>query len=317
MARIVFAGSPDFAVPGLQRLISSPHDVVAVLTQPDRPAGRGRQLTAGPVKQYALAHDVEVYQPAGLRQSDVQEKLRAFAPDLMVIVAYGLLLPPSVLSLPRAGCINVHASVLPRWRGASPIQAAILAGDQQTGVSIMQMAEGLDTGPVFAVQQTDIGAHETAGELHDRLAELGADLLACSVEPILDGTLAAGPQNDADATHAGRISKVDALIDWSQSATTIDRQIRAYNPWPVAETGLDGERMRCWRSAIIEDSLCLDSASGPGRIEAVTSDGLEVRTGQGLLRLVELQMPGRRRMNGAAFARGTKVVGKILGSAAT
>ncbi len=316
MARIVFAGSPDFAVPSLQRLISSSHEVVGVLTQPDRPAGRGRRLTPGPVKQFAMTHDVAVYQPVSLHQSDVQERLQALAPDLMVIVAYGLLLPPPVLSLPPAGCINVHASVLPRWRGASPIQTAILAGDRRTGVSIMQMAEGLDTGPVFCVQQTDIGAHETAGELHDRLAELGADSLMRSIDPILDGTLLAVPQDDVRATHAGRISKVDARIDWTQPAADIDQQIRAYNPWPVAETGLDGARMRCWRSALVDG----DEASvlgDPGRIEAVTDDGLDVCTGQGLLRIVELQMPGRRRMDAAAFARGNDVVGKILESATT
>jgi len=316
MARIIFAGSPDFAVPSLQRLIASQHEVVAVLTQPDRPAGRGRRLTPGPVKQHALQHEVTVFQPAGLRPSEVQDRLSAFAPDLMVIVAYGLILPAAVLSLPEAGCINVHASVLPRWRGASPIQAAILAGDRQTGVSIMQMAEGLDTGPVFALEQTDIGARETAGELHDRLAELGADLLIRSVDPILNGVLAAIPQNEAAATYAGRISKAEALIDWSQSASEIDQQIRAYNPWPVAETLLDGERMRCWRAVTIADSVSSGLPGDTGRVAAVTEDGLDVHTGHGMLRIVELQMPGRRRMTAAAFARGTDIVGKVLGSAA-
>ncbi len=317
MARIVFAGSPDFAVPSLERLIASQHDVVAVLTQPDRPSGRGRRRVPGPVKRCALQHDRPVYQPAGLRHRDVQDRLADFAPDLMVIVAYGQLLPPEVLALPQAGCINVHASVLPRWRGASPIQAAILAGDRQTGVSIMQMAEGLDTGPVFAVDRTDIGAAETAGELQDRLAELGADLLAGCLDSILSGDLSPGPQSEADATYAARISKSEALIDWSRSAADLDRQVRAYNPWPVAETLFDGQRMRCWRSAIDEQNTPADELDRPdltGRVEAVTNDGIAIRTGTGILHITELQMPGRRRVNACEFARGYDIVGQVLGS---
>ena len=317
MARIIFAGSPDFAVPSLETLMASRHDVVAVLTQPDRPSGRGRRLMPGPVKKCAMQHDVTVYQPVGLRDPDVQSRLTVFAPDLMVIVAYGLLLPPEVLSLPGAGCINVHASELPRWRGASPIQAAILTGDMQTGVSLMQMAEGLDTGPVFAVEQTDIGVHESAGELHDRLAELGADLLVRCLDPILDGTLTPVPQRETDVTYAARISKTDACIDWSRSAVDIDRQIRAYNPWPVAETLLDGERMRCWRSVTLDEEVPLDMSYSTGRVEAVMEEGIDVRTGQGILRLIEVQMPGRRRMHAQDFARGHGIVGKILGSPAS
>ena len=317
MARIIFAGSPDFAVPSLKRLMASRHDVVAVLTQPDRPSGRGRKLMPGPVKKCAMQHDLTVYQPAGLRDPDAQDRLAEFAPDLMVIVAYGLLLPPEVLSLPGAGCINVHASVLPRWRGASPIQAAILAGDRQTGVSLMQMAEGLDTGPVFAEEQTDIDAHETAGELHDRLAELGADLLIRCLDPILDDTLTPVPQRETDVTYAARISKADACIDWSRSAVDIDRLIRAYDPWPVAETLLDGERMRCWRSVAMDKEPPSDKPCRPGLIEVVTGEGIDVRTGQGILRLIEVQMPGRRRMHARDFARGHDIAGKNLGSPAS
>lgn len=317
MARLVFAGTPDFAVASLQRLMVSRHDVVAVLTQPDRPSGRGRKLMPGPVKKCAMQHDVAVYQPAGLKDPEVQNRLAEFAPDLMVIVAYGLLLPPEVLSLPGTGCINVHASVLPRWRGAAPIQSAILAGDRQTGVSLMQMAEGLDTGPVVAVEQTAIGTHETAGELHDRLAELGADLLIRCLDPILDGTLSAVAQPETGVTYAARISKADACIDWSRSAVDIDRQIRAYDPWPVAETLLDGERMRCWRSVALDTEPPADQSCRPGRIEVVTGEGIDVRTGQGILRLIEVQMPGRRRMHARDFVRGHDVVGKILGSRAS
>jgi len=316
MARIVFAGSPDFAVPSLARLIASQHDVVAVLTQPDRPSGRGRRLRTGPVKEYALQHDRPVIQPTGLQDPEIQSRLAALAPDLMVIVAYGLLLPPAVLALPRAGCLNVHASVLPRWRGASPIQAAILAGDRQTGVSLMQMAAGLDTGSVFAVERTGIGAVETAGELHDRLAVLGADLLGRCLDPILAGELQARAQNEAEATYAARISKADARLDWSRPAPDLDRQVRAYNPWPVAETLLDGARMRCWRSATVGENARAsqpDTPPVPGRIEAVTREGIDVRTGRGLLRIAQLQMPGRRRMDAGDFARGHDIVGKVLG----
>ncbi|HJP38131.1 MAG: methionyl-tRNA formyltransferase [Gammaproteobacteria bacterium] len=314
MARIIFAGSPDFAVPSLTRLIASQHEVVAVLTQPDRPSGRGRRLTAGPVKVCAEKNGLPVYQPVRLGSAAVQTRLTTFAPDLMIVVAYGLILPPAVLALPGAGCINVHASLLPRWRGAAPIQAALLAGDRQTGISLMQMAAGLDTGPVFALQQTDIGAGETAGELHDRLAELGADLLARCVDPILAGALRPDPQGEAGVTYAARISKADALIDWSRPAVELERQVRAYNPWPVAETVLDGERMRCWRSDAVADKTgsALQGLLPPGRIVAVTNDGIEVSTGCGILRILELQMPGRRRVTAGDFARGHDIVGKLL-----
>jgi len=317
MARIVFAGTPDFAVPSLARLIASQHDVVAVLTQPDRPSGRGRQLRPGPVKQFALQHDRPVIQPAGLQDPEIQGRLAVLAPDLMVIVAYGLLLPPAVLVLPRAGCLNVHASVLPRWRGASPIQAAILAGDRQTGVSLMQMAAGLDTGPVFVVERTGIGAGETAGELHDRLAALGADLLGRCLDPILAGALQPRAQNEAEATYAARIGKADARLDWTRPAPDLDRQVRAYNPWPVAETLLAGARMRCWRSVTVEENARAaqsDSPSVPGRIEAVTPEGIDVRTGRGILRITQMQMPGCRRMDAGAYVRGHDIVGKVLGS---
>jgi len=313
MARLIFAGSPDFAVPTLQRLIASQHQVVAVLTQPDRPAGRGRRASPGPVKQCARGHKIEIYQPVGLRHPDVLRRLTAFAPDLMVIVAYGQLLPPAILALPRAGCVNVHASVLPRWRGAAPIQAAIRAGDEQTGVSIMQMAAGLDTGPVFASVATDIGARETAGALHDRLAELGADALLGSLDAILDGSLTPHPQDDAGATYAPRLNKTDALLDWSRTATELDRQIRAYNPWPVAETLLDGQRMRCWLSAPGDTGASAQSTGQCGRVETATDDGIDVHTGEGLLRLVEVQMPGRRRVKAGDFARGYDIVGKVFG----
>ena len=293
--------------------IAARHDVVAVLTQPDRPSGRGRKLAPGPIKKCAIQHEVMVYQPEGLRDSAVLERLVAFAPELMVIVAYGLILPPEVLSLPAAGCINVHASLLPRWRGASPIQSAILAGDPQTGVCLMRMVEGLDTGPVFAVERTAIGAHETAGELHDRLAELGADLLNRCLDSILDGSLSPVPQRETGATYAARISQADARIDWTRPAGEIDRPIRAYNPWPVAETLLNGQRMRCWRALVPGPESPAGQSGPPGRVAAVTGEGIDVCTGRGILRLVEIQMPGRRRMLARHYARGHDIVGKMLG----
>jgi len=311
--RIAFAGSPDFAVPSLAALVDSPHDVVVALTQPDRPAGRGRKLRPGPVRQFALDHGIDVLQPETLADAAIQRRLRALRLDLAVIVAYGLLLPPRVLSIPRAGCINVHASLLPRWRGASPIQAAILAGDATTGVSIMQMEAGLDTGPVFATRELAIGPAETTATLHDRLAALGADLLREVVGRVLDGTAVAAPQDEAAASYAARIDKADAVIDWTAPAIAIDRRVRAYRPWPVAETLLDGERLRCWAATPVPDMGNGDATAVPGRIVAVGPAGIDVQTGAGVLRLTEIQMPGRQRTDAAAFARGHQVVGKTVG----
>ncbi len=311
MARILFAGTPDFAVPSLRALIATQHDVVAVVTQPDRPAGRGRRLRPGPVKVCALQNDIAVYQPAGMRVAGVAGRLRQFEADLMVVVAYGSILPRPILAQPRAGCINVHASLLPRWRGASPIQAALLAGDAQTGVSIMRMAAGLDTGPVFAVRDTPIGAHETAGELQERLADLGATLLIDCLDAILAGELAVHVQDDAAATYAPRIAKADAVIDWSSPAVDIDRQIRAYNPWPVAQTHLDDQGVRCWRSVVVAQDTPPDAR--PGLVVAARDDGIDVASGRGVVRLVELQLAGGRRVAAAAFARGHDIVGRVLG----
>lgn len=311
-ARIVFAGSPDFAVPCLSVLLASVHEVVCVLTQPDRPAGRGRQLRPGPVKQYAVDHGLNVWQPEQLSGEDIQRRLRGLQPDLAVIVAYGLLLPPAVLGIPRAGCINVHASILPHWRGASPIQAAILAGDSATGVSIMQMEAGLDTGPVFTMSSLDIEPAETADSLHDRLALAGAELLCATLPGILAGTAVATPQDDAAATYARRISKADARIDWQQSAARIDRQIRAYHSWPVGETLLDGQRARCWAARPVATAMSDDGVAG--QVIDVASDGIDIQTGDGVLRITELQLPGRQRMPATQFANGYPIVGKVFGT---
>ncbi len=297
-------------MPSLRGLTESGHELVGVLTQPDRPAGRGRKLRPSPVKAFATGHGLPVFQPERLGSPDIQDRLRALQPDLMVVVAYGLLLPESVLNIPRAGCINVHASVLPRWRGASPIQAAILAGDTSTGVSIMRMDKGLDTGPVFSKIEISILENECAGELHDRLADSGAALLMTSLDGILDGSSAPRPQESAGATYAGRINKADARIDWSDRAIEIDRQIRAYNPWPVAETVLEGVRIRCWRA--VPDAT-FESGGQPGTVIGAGGETIDVQTADGLIRLIELQRSGGQRMPAADFARGHELLGKVLG----
>jgi methionyl-tRNA formyltransferase len=309
-ANIIFAGTPDFAVPSLRRLAESGHQIAGVLTQPDRPAGRGRKLQSSPVKTFATSHGLSVIQPESLRTVEIQNQIAALKPDLIVVVAYGLLLPEALLRIPRCGCINVHASLLPRWRGASPIQSAILAGDPVTGVSIMRMEQGLDTGPVFAEIEIRIRDDECAAELHDRLADAGAQLLRTSLDGILDGSSVAQPQENADATYAGRISKADAPIDWSRSAVEIDRQIRAYNAWPVAETLLEGTRIRCWRA--VPDAN-FESDNQPGTVVDAGGETVDIQTGEGLIRLTELQLPGGQRMRAADFARGRKLLGKALG----
>jgi len=314
-ARIIFAGSPEFAVPALNVLQASGHEVVAVLTQPDRPAGRGRQLQAGPVKTAALETDLPVLQPVTLKDESVQKNLAALNADLMVVVAYGLLLPPAVLAQPNRGCINLHASLLPRWRGASPIQTAILHGDKTTGISLMQMDEGLDTGPVFCTTTTEIGAHETAGELHDRLAHQGAELLAENLDALLSGSLSADPQATDGVSHAGIINKSDGLIDWQQPASAIDCQIRAYNPWPVAYTSYKGERLRCWLAEVGEAET---DTAGPteapaGLMLTRSSAGIAVQTGRGVLQLAEVQLPGRKRVSAHEFANANDIQNVRLG----
>jgi methionyl-tRNA formyltransferase len=323
-ARILFAGSPEFAVPSLQALLNSQHATVAVLTQPDRPAGRGRKTVIGPVKAAALAADVPVLQPTTLRDSEVQRSLQELQPDLLVVVAYGQLLPVEVLQIPRAGCVNVHASLLPRWRGAAPIQAAVLAGDTETGVCLMQMEAGLDTGPVYCCERTQIGSDETAGQLQERLAVMGGELLARQLDALLAGQLQALPQSAGGATYAGRIQKIDGNIDWALSADEIQRRIRAYNPWPVAQTLLDGEALRCWGVTRVPDHTFIAGESGtegtskvinasPGTILAADHRGIAVQTGDGILLLTEVQAAGRRRISGSEFANSRALVSTVLG----
>ena len=300
--RIVFAGTPEFAVPSL-RVAAARGEVVAVYTQPDRPAGRGRGLTASPVKQEAQRLGLPVRQPQTLRTVEARHALRALQPDLMVVVAYGLLLPPKVLATPAFGCWNVHASLLPRWRGAAPIQRAIEAGDAETGVCLMQMEQGLDTGPVLLSQSTPIGPEETGGQLHARLADLGAQVLADGLALLRAGMRPAPqPQPDAGATYAHKLDKAEARLDWSRPADELARKVRAFDPWPVAEGELAGERVRVHGAV----ALALAHAMAPGTVLHAGRDGIDVACGSGALRIRALQRAGGKVVTAADYlnARG-------------
>jgi methionyl-tRNA formyltransferase len=296
-ARIAFAGTPQFAVPTLEALIAWGASVPVVLTQPDRPAGRGRQLGASPVKLAAAAHGLRIAQPESLRSAAAVDDLGA-APDLLVVVAYGLKLPARMLAWPRLGCVNLHASLLPRWRGAAPIQHALLARDATTGVSLMRMERGLDTGAVYLARSTPIGARETAGELHDRLSVLAAQTLTAALPDLLAGALAPVPQQESLATHAPKIAKADAALDWRRSALELDARVRAFDPWPVAETRLaDGTRLRVWRA----EPAAGESRSPPGAVIAAGPAGIDVATGDGVLRLTRVQPSSGRVMDAGAY----------------
>ena len=309
MTSIAFAGTPDFAVPSLRLLLAGGCRVSLVLTQPDRPAGRGRRLTQSPVKREALGHGLKVRQPRRLDSGAVPEDW-GDAPDLLVVAAYGLLIPPWLLAWPRFGAVNVHASLLPRWRAASPIQYAILAGDRETGASIMSMDAGLDTGPVYSRRKLAIEAGETAGMLHDRLARSGAELLVESLPGILNGDLAAEPQDDALATHAPKIAKADAVLDWTAPAAELERRVRAFNPWPVAETGTaSGERLRIWQ-AVATDGRARER---PGSVIRARADGIDVATGAGILRVLSLQRPGGRVMSAGDYLNANTLEGETFG----
>ena len=288
--RIVFAGTPEFAVPAL-RACAARGEVVAVYTQPDRPAGRGRQLQMSPVKQAALELGLPVQQPLNFKSEEALTILRSYEADLMVVVAYGLILPQAVLDMPRLGCWNVHASLLPRWRGAAPIQRAIAAGDTITGVCLMQMEKGLDTGPVLLQLKTSIGPKDNGGSLHDRLSQLGAEVLRDGLTLVRAGmSLQAEAQPEAGVTHARKIEKSEAKLAWSLSAKALADQIRAFNPWPVAETELQGERVRVYQAQILAE----DSGKPPGTVLAAGKAGIDIACGQGVLRLLALQRDGGR-----------------------
>ncbi len=292
--RVVFAGTPEFAVASLQACLAADVDVVAVYTQPDRPAGRGRRLSPSAVKQAALHAGVPIEQPDSLRTVESRRRLATYRPDLIVVVAYGQILTRSILEMPAHGCWNVHASLLPRWRGAAPIQRAILAGDRETGVCLMQMRAGLDTGPVLLAQSLAIRDDDTSMALHDRLAALGATVLADGLDRLACGSLpVAVEQSDDGAVYAHKLDKREAVIDWRQPARVIERAVRAYDPWPVAETDVAGERLRVWSACALDDSV--DAA--PGTIVRIDVHGIDVATADGVLRLLEVQRDGARRLS--------------------
>ncbi len=310
--KIIFAGTPDFAAASLAALLQTEHQIVAVYTQPDRPAGRGRKLTPSPVKQLALEHGLPVCQPVSLRKADAQRELAAFDADLMIVVAYGLLLPQVVLDTPRLGCINVHASLLPRWRGAAPIHRALLAGDQETGITIMQMDAGLDTGAMLSIARCPILPEDTSGALHDRLAELGAQTLVAALAPLAAGELKGEVQDDDLACYAHKLEKQEGALDWARPARELERQIRGLNPWPVAYTEQDGQTLRVWGARL--DTTEVEPGVLPGTILAQCRDALVVATGAGALALTELQLPNKKPMPVSAllnayrerFAAGTR-----------
>lgn len=293
--RLIFAGTPEFAASHLQALLDAGLNIIAVYTQPDRPAGRGQKLAMSAVKQLALAHDLPVYQPASLRSPEAQSELASLQPDLMVVVAYGLILPQAVLDTPRLGCINSHASLLPRWRGAAPIQRAIEAGDQASGVTVMQMEAGLDTGPMLLKVDTPISSQDTGGSLHDRLAELGSAAVVKAIKALAAGTLQGQIQDDALATYAHKLNKQDAAIDWQRPAVELDRLIRAFNPWPLAHARWQDQPLKIWAAQP-------EAGSGqPGEILDCSKHGLLVACAEGALRLTRLQLPGGKPLAFAAL----------------
>ena len=305
---VAFAGTPSFALPALDAIAASHHRLAVVCTQPDRPAGRGREIVASPVKLRALSLVLPVEQPQSLRDSEAAARLAGYSPDVMVVVAYGLLLPQAVLDLPRLGCLNIHASLLPRWRGAAPVARAIEAGDAVTGVCIMRMEAGLDTGPVMMKKEIPVAPRETAGELEGRLAAEGAGMIIAALDALAAGGASFDTQDSAQATYARKLQKSEARIDWREPAAVIERRVRALNPWPVAETRLEGLQLRIWRARVVA------AAAGPlpGTIIAAGPQGVVVMTGSDALAIERLQLPGRQAVTAADFANAGGFVGLVL-----
>ncbi len=307
--KIVFAGTPDFSVAALEALVASEHDVIAVYTQPDRPSGRGRKLQASPVKQFAQSQDLPVLQPLSLRETEAQQVFAQLQADIMVVVAYGLILPIEILEAPRLGCLNIHASLLPRWRGAAPIQRAILAGDKQTGITIMQMDEGLDTGDMLLKVSCDISADDTTGSLHDRLSMLGASAIIEAIDQLESGGLQAEPQDGELACYAAKLDKAEARLDWQKTALELERQVRAFNPWPVAQCHWQDKVLRVWEALAVEPG---SDNNTPGQVVRSNKQGIDVATTAGLLRLTKIQLPGGKPMHADAFLNAHSIDGDIL-----
>ncbi|AOY00545.1 methionyl-tRNA formyltransferase [Jeongeupia sp. USM3] len=297
--KIAFAGTPEFAASALRTLIAAGHDVAMVLTQPDRPSGRGMKLTPSPVKQAALEHGLPVYQPERLRTPEQQAPLHGLDVDVMVVAAYGIILPQAVLDLPRLGCLNIHASLLPRWRGAAPIQRAILAGDAETGITIMQMDAGLDTGDMLSIHVTPIAADDNAQTLHDKLATQGADAIVAALADLPALQAGRRVQPPDGVTYAEKLSKDESRLDWTRPAAELDRMIRAFNPFPSAQTTLDGAAIKLWRAHPV------DGRGAPGDVLASSRDGIVVACGDGALTITELQKAGGKRLDAGAFLAGT------------
>lgn len=299
--KIIFAGTPEFAARALQALIAAGHEIVLVLTQPDRPAGRGMKLTPSAVKIIAEQHGLPIWQPEKLRSVEQQAPVAAAQADVMIVAAYGLILPQAVLDLPRLGCLNIHASLLPRWRGAAPIQRAILAGDATTGITIMQMNAGLDTGDMLSVHSLPIDAHDSAATLHDKLAELGASAIVSTLARLPELQTQRQVQPDTGVTYAEKLKKEEAAIDWQRPAIDLDRMIRAFNPFPSAQTSLSDTPVKIWRAQIT------DGGGQPGEILSAGKEGITVACGTGALLLTELQKAGGKRMDAAAFLAGNPI----------
>ncbi len=317
--RLAFAGTPAFAVPALLALHGAGHRICGVFTQADRPAGRGRALHASAVKQQALALGLPVHQPLSFKSAEAQDSLRALAVDVFIVVAYGLILPPEALALPRLGALNIHASLLPRWRGAAPIQRALLAGDAETGITIMRMERGLDTGPMLLTRALSIERRETSATLHDRLAALGAKSIVTVLRELASGAVSELAQPAEGVTYAAKIAKTEALIDWREDAAAIERKVRAFDPWPVAETRLEGVQLRVW-SATADASPKTPPLDGrfpraaPGEILAASEAGIDVACGRGVLRILRLQLPGGKTLAAGEFARARTLIGQNLGA---
>lgn len=306
--RIIFAGTPDFAATALQTLIDSSHEVIAVYSQPDRPAGRGRQLKASPVKELALEHDIPVYQPLKLKSEQEQEQIRHLQADVMVVVAYGVILPKAVLDAPKFGCLNIHASILPRWRGAAPIQRAILEGDKESGVTIMQMDVGLDTGDMLTIHRTPIEEADTGSSLHDRLAVMGADALMETLQNIEQDRLQPEVQDDGLSTYAKKLDKQEAAVDWSRDAASIVNKIQAFNSWPVAYCDYQGKSLRLWQARLLDN----EKQNTPGLVVGESKEGIDVACGQGTVRIIEIQLPGKKRLMVSDFINSHSLKGLTL-----